>query len=336
MFSFVDGQSDVSQSVVSVGPQAHFRYNFSKQTRLEFRYNGNTSQPQFSQLQTVPNNSFPSNLWIGNPNLKSEFRHRINSQFNHFSEEKQSNIFSSLSFDITQNKIANVTIFNHDLFPNIPLDSAIFRPGGRINTFQNVDWDYSGWGSMSYGMPLFSKKVNAHTSTGGSIRNSKSIIDEDVNVMNSFRIGQDLRIMYREERFHVSLYGHISTSNTKYSLQSNLNNVSNDRSAGGDFSWQVIKGKLTLSSDIRYETRTGLFAGFYPTSTVWNAQLSYNIGKTNDAQVLFRVVDILNDRRDTFRHTSENSIRDITYKNTLRRFFMVSFIYNKRQTSPGR
>ena len=333
--SFVEGQPDISRDVFNLGPQASFRYNFTKQSNLNFRYNGTTNQPREFHLQQVPSNLNPSIVSLGNPELKPEFEHRIHLQFSHFSAENHSNIHTSFQIHATQNKIANVTLYNPDLFPsNIVLDSAIFRPGGRINTYANIidDFDYSVWGHISYGRPFFERKLHVNVSIGINVRNSKNVIDESINVMNTLGISPGLRLMYREDRFNIGLNGGISPTNTTFSLQPERNDGFNRKHAGADFSLHIIKDKLTLTSDITYQTQTGMSAGFNPTSTIWNAQLSYNIGKTNNAQLLLRVVDILNNRQDTFRWTWDNSINDITYKNTLRRFFMVSFIYNKRQT----
>lgn len=330
--SFIEDLPNVSQNVFNFGPQASFRYNFSNQSNLNLRYQGMTRQPQVFQLRPVPSNSNPSVVFLGNPKLKPEFTHSIHAHFSHFSSERHSNIHSSLQFDLTQNRIANVTIQNPDLFPDIPLDSAIFRPGGRINTFENVGLEYRGWGHFSYGIPLFERRLHLSISTSANIGNSKNIIDDRTNVINSLGVSQGLRMMYREERFHIGLNGHIGRTNTTFSLQPERNDVSNRTAAGADFSLHIIKDRLILSSDINYQTQTGMSVGFNPTSTIWNAQLIYTIGRNNNAQLLLRVSDILNNRQDTFRWTHDNAISDITLRNTLRRMFMVSFIYNKRQT----
>lgn len=330
--SFIEGQPNVSQNAFNFGPQASFRYTFNNRSSLNFRYNGVTRQPQVFQLRPIPSNSNPSVLVLGNPELKPEFMHTIHANFSYFSPERHSNMNTSLHFDITQNRIANVTIQNPDLFPDIPLDSAIFRPGGRINTFENMDFEYRGWGQFSYSIPLFERRLFVSISTSADVSSSKHVIDDRTNVMNSLGISQGLRLMYREERFHIGLNGHIGRSNTTFSLQPERNEISDRLSTGADFTLHIIKNRLVFSSDINYQTQTGMSAGFNPTSTIWNAQLSYNIGRNNNAQLLLRISDILNDRQDTFRWTRDNAISDVTHRNTLRRLFMVSFVYNKRQT----
>jgi hypothetical protein len=197
----------------------------------------------------------------------------------------------------------------------------------------NVGFVYNIHGWLTYNTPLFSKKITLTTTTNGGLNNSKSVIDKDINVLTGLTFSENLRITYRRERFDVSLNGRFNTRNTRYSLQSERNNINSTISGGADFSWQIIKDKLILSSDINYRTERGLYAGYDFTSTLWNAQLAWNIGKTNDLQLRFRIEDMLNDRKDTQRTVSETSIQDVTYKNTLRRFFMFSLIYNKKQNT---
>jgi hypothetical protein len=333
--SYIEGQSDVSQTVLNFAPQAMFRYSFSKQTSLTLNYYASTNQPSVHQLQPLPNNSDPRNIFIGNPNLKREFNHRLGASFNK-SFENFSSISTNFSFNTTQNRITNILIYNPNLFPNIQYDSSAFFQGTtRINMADNVGSVYGVSGWLTYSTPLFSKKITLNTTTNGNFNNSKSVIDKDINVLTGLTLSENLRITYRRERFDVSLNGRFNARNTRYSLQSERNNINSTTSGGADFSWQIIKGKLILSSDVNYRMERGLYAGYDFTSTLWNAQLAWNIGKTNDLQLRFRIDDILNDRKDTHRSVSETFIQDITYKNTLRRFFMFSLIYNKRQNTAG-
>jgi len=330
--SVIENLSDVSQNVLNFGPQASFRYSFNNQASLNLRYHGITRQPEISQLRPLPSNANPSILSVGNPYLRPEFRHSFQADFNHFSAERHSNMNAMLQFDLTQNQISRATIHNPDLFPDIPLDSALFRPGGRINTFENVGLVHQIWGNLSYGMPFFERRFHVSVSVRGNANNAKNMIDKQINVMNSFGVFPALRMMYRQERFHIGLNSSVGRTTTTFSLQPERNDVSDFISVGSDFTWHIIRDRLALSSDINYRTQTGMSAGFNPTSTIWNTQLSYTFGRNNNAQLLLRVSDILNNRQDTFRRTFENTISDITHRNTLRRLLMVSFVYNKQQT----
>ena len=330
--SRIEGMPDVSQRVLNLAPQADLRYSFSQRSRLHFGYRGETRQPTVSQLQPVPSNSDPLNIFLGNPELKPEFTHQINASYN-TSFENKSHIYVYLFAQGTQNQITRILIYDPYLFPHIAFDSLAFIPGARINMWDNVDFVHRTQGYLSYGTPLFLEKIRLGVNIDGSFNSSKSVIDRDINVLNELVLGESVDITYSTEKFRASLNGRMSTTNTRYSLQSHRNNRHHNGSFRADFDWHIIKNKVTLSSNIGHIQQRGLSADHNPTYTLWNAQLSWNIGKTNDAQFIFQIVDILNDRQDTRRWSTENSIQDITERNTLRRLFMVSFIYNRRQTA---
>jgi len=330
--SVIENLSDVTQNAFNFGPQASFRYRFNNQASLNLRYHGVTRQPEISQLRPLPSNTNPSILSVGNPYLRPEFGHSIQADFNHFSAERHSNMNATVQLDLTQNRIARATIYNPDLFPDIPLDSALFRPGGRINTFENVGLVHQAWAHFSYGIPFFERRFHVSASVRGNVNNAKNVIDNQINVMNSFGVFPALRMMYRQERFHIGLNSSIGRTTTTFSSQPERNDISDRFAVGADFTVHIIRDRMALSSDINYRTQTGMSAGFNPTSTIWNVQLSYSFGRNNNAQLLLRVSDVLNNRQDTFRFIHENVILDVTHRNTLRRLLMVSFVYNKQQS----
>jgi hypothetical protein len=325
----MDGQSDILLETFSLAPEARFRYSFSARTRLNLTYNGAERQPFGFQLRQIPEISINGLIiYIGNSELTPEFTHRINATFNHFSQRMHT-LNSSVSYSITQNQIGTTTIDNPSLFPNIQLDSSILRPGMRIFMPENTGVGHTGNVQTSYGMPFFSERLYVSASMRGQVRNWKGSVDKDLNVVNRMSMKQNLRITYRQERFDVGMEGELDLIMMRASLQPERKNRMYENFVRANLNLHIIPRKLTLSSDVQYLLRTGLH-DYNHISTIWNAQLSYNIGTNNNAQLLFQVVDILNDRKETRHVVTDASIIDTQF-NTLRRFFMVSFIYSKRR-----
>ncbi|MDR2908216.1 MAG: outer membrane beta-barrel family protein, partial [Bacteroidales bacterium] len=325
--SHLEGRSDVRQKVFNFAPQAQFRYRFSKQSSLNFRYNGQTSQPSMTQLQPVPDNSDPLNIRLGNPNLKPEFTHRFRAMYDNYFENLSS-IFSAIMINMTQNKISNTTFNDASLIgEGLLLDSAAFRPGVRVMMSDNIGFVYTGNAMAAYSTPILSDKITLSSTSNVGLGKSKSVIDKMINELNSFSFYERLRVTYRIETFDVSLNGQIMLNDAKYTLQPERNNVYYTTSGGADFNWQIIPGKLTLSSDVSFSTTTGYSDGYNPKFTTWNAQLAWNIGKSNEGQLRLRINDILNDNNNTRRTTAESYIEDITY-NTVPRYMILSFTYN--------
>ncbi|MCL2414355.1 MAG: TonB-dependent receptor [Bacteroidales bacterium] len=327
-------------------PQAQFQYNFSRQHTLRFNYSGRTNQPSVSQLQPVPDNSDPMSIRVGNPGLRPEFTHSIRLMYNNFFEN-----FSSLSanvfFNLTQNRIVNTTItrdgqFDTDFISNNPQLANIdtLRPGARIIMPYNIGNVYNVFGMIAYSTPLFTQRITLSSTTGGGLTHTKSMVDQEVNELNNIMFNQNLRVTYRLPRFDVSLNGRIQINDARYSLQQHLNNTFYTTSGGADFTFQIIQNRLFLSSDMNFSVTSGSDdPRFNRNFTLWNAQLSWNLGQNNAGQLRLRVVDILDQNRNGNNriNATENRIEHI-WVNTLPRYVIVSFTYNlntsMRQNAP--
>jgi hypothetical protein len=225
---------------------------------------------------------------------------------------------------MTQNQITTVTYID-----SLPKGvNIVFPDGVRLNRAENIGTIYSTSGMFMYSTPLFVQKITLSSTTSASLNNSKSKIDYDVNVLNNLMFSENLRITYRLQRFDVSLNGRFQMNNARYSLQPDNNNRYRTISGGADFTWQIIANKLAISSDFAFSRMDGLADAYNPRWNLWNAQLSYNLGKANQGQIRFRIVDILNDNRNTQRNVTETSIEDVTHNTLLRRYFLLALTYN--------
>jgi hypothetical protein len=324
--NFIEGQSDIVQNILDFTPGADFRYKFSQRSTLNVRYSGRTQQPTTEQLAPIPNNTDLLNIRVGNPDLKPAFHHNFGVSHNQ-SFENFSSINVSINFSLTQNPITNVSIYNPDLFPNITLDSTAYRPGVRVIMADNMDPVYRGNVGLHYYTPIVTQKFTFSSSSSFVRSHSKTIVDKDVNELDFSSLWLHTRLTYDFGKSFVSLHCNYTINNTTYSLQPERDYIIQNWSYGPRFNWQIIKDKLMLSSDLQIQRITGYTDGFNPNNTMWNAQLVYTIGKTKAGQLSFQVVDILNDRKDTERFATGNTIQ-YTTTNILQRYFLVSFTYN--------
>ena len=84
-------------------PRASFNYKFKPNQNFRLNYNGSSNAPSLEQLQPTRNNTDPLNIYIGNQDLKQSFRHSINAGYNSYNVLKEKNIWTNLTFNITQN-----------------------------------------------------------------------------------------------------------------------------------------------------------------------------------------------------------------------------------------
>lgn len=93
--------------VWNYAPFMRFRYSISKTNSLAIDYRGRSTSPTMTQLQPVPDESNPSRIVVGNPNLLPAFNHRISVRYNNFNQERQSSIMAFGGINATQNSIVS-------------------------------------------------------------------------------------------------------------------------------------------------------------------------------------------------------------------------------------
>jgi hypothetical protein len=94
----------------------------------------------------------------------------------------------------------------------------------------------------------------------------------------------------------------------------------------GDVTFTFPKDFL-LSTDFDYLINTGRGEGFNQSIPLWNASFSKQLFKKKNGELKFSVNDILNQNQSITRTTTDNYVED-TRSIVLRRYFMVSFLFN--------
>ena len=93
--------------------------------------------------------------------------------------------------------------------------------------------------------------------------------------------------------------------------------------------------RVVFENLVYYVYNPQVSPGIRKSSVRWNTGLSYLFLKEDKGQLKLSVYDLLNQNIFVYRYTSENSIYD--YQSTsLRRYVMLSFIYNIRTFNPGK
>ena len=93
-----------------------------------------------------------------------------------------------------------------------------------------------------------------------------------------------------------------------------------------DITYTILK-LVNLSSDFDYFINSGRTDGFNQSIPLWNVSASKYLFKKKNGEVRFSVYDIMNQNKSITRNIGDNYIED-DYTQVLRRFFMVSFMYN--------
>ncbi len=303
----------VTKTFQNILPAGRFQYNISQFKYIVLSYTTSTNQPTASQLQPVPDNTNPLYVKRGNPNLRQEFAHNILLNASIVNPFKNLNLFAFFNFQKTQNKIVN-----NDKIDSLGVDSVMPV---------NVNGVYNLSGNFSFGFPVHFLKANMNIGSDINLYHGRQFINEQTNAIKTKALSPNIRLdMNPSEKINVSLGTTISFNNSKYSIESSLNNkyVNQEYSASTDI--QLPK-RFYLSTDFSYIINGQPVPSFNAKVPLWNASISKQILRYNRGEIKFSVKDILDQNIGINRTSNQNYIED-TRVNNLRRFFMLSFTFS--------
>lgn len=305
----------IKGSYLNFFPTANFNYSPKRGKNLRFRYNGRTNQPSVSQLQNVPDVSDPLNIKIGNPSLKQEFNHNINGNYNTFNIMSFKYFSANFSLNTTSNKIVNRT------------DSA--GKGVLITKPVNLNGYVNTNGFITLGFPFKSPKLKGSSfnfTTNATYSRDPSIVYGLSNTGNSYRLSQSAGISINKEKYDFGIRANVAYNNIKYTINSSQNSTYWSQTYSFDCSYTFPKN-IILATDFDYYMNQGLATGFNQNIPLWNGSLSKQVFKKKNGEIKLSIRDILNQNISIQRSTGDNYIQD-TRSMVLKRYFLVSFVYN--------
>ena len=310
--------NDITQNSLNFSPTLRLRYRITKHKNLRLNYHGNTSQPSARQLQATPDITNPLNIYIGNPDLKSEFSHRVWLRYNSYNVDTYQSFSIGIDGRATQNGIVEKTIYNPD--------------GGRTRTPVNVngEWNASLW--VFYNMPFKrNKKFSFNTNTNFGYENEVGFVslnhDETSvkNISRNYEISENLSLRYSSELFNASIGGNYSYSYVKNTMQTDNNQSTMNFGARAEVDWFLPCG-VSIGTDCRYRGTSGYAEGYDQHRVMWNASVAYSFLEKKNATVRFKVYDILQQNTSIRRSVTSSYIQD-QETNSLGSYCMLYFAY---------
>ena len=309
----ISKNSIIRQQATNLFPTASFNYNFQRSRSLRFNYRGRTNQPTASQLQDVENLDNYPYIYKGNPALRQELSHNVMLSYNFFDIIKFSNFFAFITYNTTQNKIAN---------------AIEYRPGGVQYTQPvNVNGVYNVNGNFNIGFPI--KKMqggNFNTNTRIGYNQDVTIVNKVKNYSRTLTVGEELRVNYNyKEKLDMGISGSVNYNQVRNTVQKENNSAYFTHIYSADITYTMPKDFI-LSTDVDYTFNTGLARGYNQNYAIWNAGLAKQVFKNKRGEIKASVFDILNQNTSISRTIDKNYIQDVQ-NTTLKRFFMLTFTY---------
>lgn len=305
--------SSIEQNVVNFSPMLDFRYNFGQRTNLRLSYEGRTNQPSANQLRDYIDQSRPTNITQGNPNLKPGYSNNIRAEFQKYIPETQFMYNFRLNGGFSVNDITQVT--------------ELLEGGVRLTTYENVNGNWNANLNAGFNTPLRNKKFTISNFGNASFRKTNSFVNTEKNIGKNFSIRDFLRFNYRSELFDIGVNASITYNHVTYSARPDNNRNTYDYGFGGETTW-YLPYKWTISSDINWTDRTGYGEGYNISEVMWNASVTKQLfnKKFGTGSLKLQIYDILQDRSNISFNTTTNGYRT-SETNSIPSYFMCSFIY---------
>jgi hypothetical protein len=305
--------SSIPLDVINFSPVLNYVYNFDRRSNFRIDYQGQTSQPSANQLRDYIDESRPTNLTKGNPNLKPGYSNTLSTSFKKYIVETQLTYNFNLNGGFSMNDIVGVTNMRED--------------GIRMTTYENVNGNWNVSGQGTFNTPLKNKKFTVSSTISGSFRNTNSFADSIKNIGKSLSFGDRMGINYRSDLFDISLNGSFNYSHITYSARPTNNQDTRSYGGGLSTTW-YLPYKFTINSDINFTTRSGFADGFNRSETIWNASAIKQLfsKRTGTGSIKLQIFDILHDRKSIRASATTNGYRN-SETMIIPSFFMGSFIY---------
>lgn len=314
--------SSMSQRYTNFFPNASFNYNLGTRKSIRFGYRGSTRAPSISQLQDVVDESNQLVYRTGNPDLKQEFTNNFNFSYNTFNMSNFLFFNMNLNATVISNKIvSSMTKVNNT--------TQLIRP---VNLDGSWNMSFSG----TIGIPLI--KVTTGRRSPMNLNLTSSVrYNRDVNQQRGITgfnktigLGQRVRYDYNiPDKLDIGASANFNYNDAQYDLQEETSNTNNryvNHNYSLDATYTFFK-RFMLSSDFDYYVNGGRAAGFNEPIPLWNASIAWVMFKKRNGELRFSVVDLLNQNKNIDRTIDPNFIED-TFTETLRRYFLVTFMYN--------
>ncbi len=310
------GDTSLNYNYVNLFPKGSFNYKFAKRTSLNFSYNGSTKQPTIGQIQPLSQNTDPLNLTIGNPGLKQSFTNRLSLRYNDYKVLSGRWIYSNLNYSATANDISTSQTING------PVSST---------KYVNVNGDYSASGYLGYGSKIKKLNLDVGLTLEASTNHVNNFINNEKNTSNnnSYTIGPNVSY-YKEDKYNFSWSPEVTYNDNTSTINKFSTNYwvfNNEIRAEVQL---PKKFEVGSTANVMIRQQTVVF-NTNNQVTKWNAYVTKKFLKKNELELKATIYDILNQNIGYTRTAQGSTISQESY-NTIRRYFMLSLVWNITHT----
>ncbi|WP_064196197.1 MULTISPECIES: outer membrane beta-barrel protein [Emticicia] len=284
---------------------------------VTFEYNTAVSEPSVRDLQPITVNNNPQNIFLGNPDLKPEYVHRLFLNDNIFNPKTFTNIGISGNLNYTQNAIAYAQTVSETL---VRTTQPVNMPY-RLNANLGMNYTFS-IGKVKNRMRI-TISPRYLVSQGNSLVNGVN----NLNTQNQYR--GDFKFTYLTDKINFIVAANYQKSFVTYSVNQEFNQTFSILKNTTDLRWRITK-EFTLATDFDYTYyQSSRLNNALKPIPILNVAVKHLFLKNNRGELMFSVQDVFK-RNIYLSPRSDENFFEIDRSNTLSRYFLLTFTYTVR------
>ncbi len=309
----IDDDIKINKTFFNMLPSMSMRYSLDRSKSLSLGYNTSVNEPSVRQLQPVVDNSNPLNIYVGNPDLKTEYIHNGYLNFSLFDNFSFTNLFARLNSRLVQNRITNTTIISDDLTQTV--------------SPTNINEEWSGNGYFSFGTSVKPLGIKFNISTSHTYTKTQLFINNQKNTVERFQNSIDFSVENRKKNAVDAVVGYKTELNdTKYSESTDFDQSYFRNVLYTDLSITFLK-TWNFSSSFDYQVFDGDAFNNKIEMPIWRLHMAKTFLKNDRGELKLSVFDVLNKITGVSRTSNFNYIQDQRV-NTVTRYAMLTFTYS--------
>ena len=302
-------QDRINRNFNNVFPSITYRAPISKASNLTISYTGNTQQPSANQLQPIPNNTDPLNIYVGNILLKQAFS-------------------NSTTFNITDNNALKNSTFSFSA--TYTFINNAFGTSNIVNSFGkreiktiNVN------GNSSYNIGFFYYKqfikeqlrINIGSRVRGgtiiNLTNGADVVTNTTRYSFGIRIDKQFGDLIDSYIWYEPEWNTSQTSSLSYLTKYSIHFLK----AAIEFN---LKNNFLIRIDNNTQFRPRLSEEYQnQTVSIFDLSVEKKITKKKDVRIIFSGKDILGQQVGFERNIGTNFISEDIYT-VVQRYFLLS------------
>jgi len=312
----------ISRNYTTYLPSAFFLLSHQKAGKFNksytVRYGTEVQIPNVNQLAPLIDSAYQNYLYVGNINLRKEYRHQVDLSYQNFKGNNRGMIKLDMSLGTVNNRLVDSSSYDS-------VGRQIASTGNAQGyRFLNASLIYEKSGMLfnkPYGINLI-PRINLSRNpyyVNDVLRISKNSSYSFLGIAN---YTQNDLLLY-DLISQISINRSAVENNSSHTI---LNSFHVNTGGSIQLSWPK---RTTIVNTISYDLTTSSYDNKIE-NVIWNVNIYYRMLKKETLEVKLTAADLLRQRTNVIRYLNDNTIRMGTVNN-LQQYFMMSLSFYPRQ-----